>query len=158
MASRLVAILLALAALAGSFVLTGCGQSSPQDGQPRAEVRHTIEDYHTSIDGTNIAIVMFFYTDDSEVAVEHMDTLKRVADRYVGRVKFVMVDCVYESKMSSNAALVTLYDVHNVPTIVLRRKGDVYYRKLVGKFNDSELMSFIDNGLKSEPTAEVEKR
>ncbi len=141
--------LCSLSLCASMLIFSGCGAPANPNGAaaPAGITQVYDEDARLAIDGTNEAIVLYFYSRYNEVCVAQEPVLARVAAQFGGRVKFVKLDYMSNSRSSTNTMHLTLYDVHHTPTIVLRRKGDTNYRKCIGLQSEEALIKFVSEGL-----------
>ncbi|HEY9785568.1 MAG TPA: thioredoxin family protein [Candidatus Obscuribacterales bacterium] len=140
--------------------LSGCAydpQEAPKS-QP-VKVEQIIEDNQAlAIDGSHEAILIFFYQEKNEVVADQLPIVEAAAKEWRGRVKVSKLDVLWETQHTHNAPHVTFYDVHNVPSFVLRRKGDVFYHKHVGFLSEPQLRDFITRSLATDPAPAPESK
>ncbi len=94
------------------------------------------------IDGTHEAILLYFYSQNSEVCEVQTPLIHSAALAYKGRLKVVVIDY---SRVEANK--IAFYDVHNAPTIIIRRKGEATYRTKKTLLREEALRAFIDSSL-----------
>lgn len=109
----------------------------------------TFDDKNLEMSDDEVGVLMFFYAQCNEVcddeqwgAVEKLSIARE-------EILFVSIDATYPD----TAPIAALHGVLHLPTFVFRRKGDIGYQTIVGRFDQSQLADFIDRSLRGEETA-----
>ncbi len=108
------------------------------------------DDPDPRIDGTYEAVLLYFYSPTSEVCDIQTPLIHAAAIAYKDRLKVVVLEI---SKVDANK--LAFYDVHNAPTVIIRRKGESVYRTKKTLLRKEALRTFIDTSLAT--PAESEK-
>jgi hypothetical protein len=119
------------------LTLTGCAEK-----QGPITVVHHNSDVGEPAMGNAKAILICFADKSNEVYQKNKPVLEAAAEQ-LKDISWYTVNPLQETQWNGVSAIAQHYDVHNFPTLVLRKAGEVYWFKHVGPLTETELKDWI---------------
>lgn len=94
------------------------------------------------------AIVILVFV-PNEVTEAQLAIFKEVSSQYGENIKFASLNLTRVHPSYSNTVYVDLFDVSEIPTYIIRRKGESTFHKASGPLSKDEIISFVDSSLKT---------